>query len=303
MAKKADNKAKDANTFDDDSFFDSLKIEDKPSSEQSDLSPMDIFQQAIEDEKKVQAQSHTEDVDDDEEDKINWKKRYEDSVKGVEMLKDKYSDMERLVSDIKPFVPIFETMKSDPGLLNLVRDYVEDGGKTPQSIKDELNLPEDFVPDMEDVFKNPNSDSAKAFQKMVSMTANKIVNENIKNLTAQQKKEQEIAGREQQLKSEKLALKDKYKLTDKDIEDLDEWAANQKLDYEMLFKLKNLNSRDKNIISNLERDRATQRSKMFNTPNSLRSTSTPEEGKNDEDVLFDAIAKSMNRGNIFYRKE
>ena len=51
----------------------------------------------------------------------NWEKRYKDSSKEAIKLKE---DM----STVKPFMPVLEAMKKDPGLVQHVRDYLQSGG-------------------------------------------------------------------------------------------------------------------------------------------------------------------------------
>ena len=87
----------------------------------------------------------------------NWEKRYIDSSNEAKRLNTQVKDFEQ-------YSPILNALKSDPSLVSHVKAYYEgNNNQTPQTIKEELKLPEDFIFDPEEAVSNPQSDSAKVF--------------------------------------------------------------------------------------------------------------------------------------------
>jgi len=85
----------------------------------------------------------------------NWEKRYKDSSKEAVKLKES-------MSGVKPFMPVLEAMKKDPGLVQHVRDYLQSGGNVEsKSLEEKLGLSEDFVFDLQEAVSDQNSESAK----------------------------------------------------------------------------------------------------------------------------------------------
>ena len=82
----------------------------------------------------------------------DWKKRYQDSSREAQKLNEQYKQVE-------PFIPILDTMKNDSGLVDHVRDYLENGGEPAKSVQEQLGLDEDFIYDEQEAMTNPESDS------------------------------------------------------------------------------------------------------------------------------------------------
>ena len=61
-----------------------------------------------------------QDVTPKKKNKHNWKKRYQDSSKEAVKLKED-------IAGVKPFMPVLEAMKNDPGLVQHVRSYLQNG--------------------------------------------------------------------------------------------------------------------------------------------------------------------------------
>jgi len=190
-------------------------------------------------------------------------------------------------------------MQNDPGLVEHIRNYANKQEKVARNpmalIKEELGLSDDFIMDMEDATNDPSSDSAKVLRGMIRLEAKGLVNENNERLS----KETSEQVRKSKIDQEKKELKKRYNLSDSDISELDEWANNNELTYDMLFQLKNLGSRDKNVISKILNDKTSQREKMGMLPKSLGSTSSSSEAQSDDDVIFEAIKKTVNPGGLF----
>ena len=67
-------------------------------------------------------------------------------------------------------------MKRDSGLVDTIRGYLENGGQTPESVQNNLQLSEDFVFDGHEAVTDTQSESAKVLNQMVEGTVQKRVN-------------------------------------------------------------------------------------------------------------------------------
>lgn len=277
MAKgNADNKAPDS--FDDKEFFEEMENDVSSESE-----PTGFFGE-VEKERTQEKQVDKE--------KENLAKRYADSSKEAKRLAELNKQLESKINEIEPFIPVIDEMQKNPDFLNHVKRFYEEGNEQ-QSIKEKLKLPEDFIPDMEDVVNNPESDSAKFFREMVRNEAVRIVKDN------NQAQEQSMTEkqRKQQIEAERAKLKKDYNLTDSDLQELDEWANNNTLTYDMLYALKNLSERDKKVVLNSVNNQKKQRERMGVIPPSLGNKGSSQD-MTEDDLIFEAIRKSANAGNI-----
>ena len=68
----------------------------------------------------------------------DWEKRYKDSSREAQRLNDELKELE-------PIKPLVNYMKRDSGLIDTIRNYLQNGGKTPEAVQNQLNLSEDFV--------------------------------------------------------------------------------------------------------------------------------------------------------------
>jgi len=91
-----------------------------------------------------------------EQDSDVLQKRYSDSSREAKRLSGKLNELE-------PYMPILDAMREDPNLIQHVRNYFEGGGQAPESMAQNMDLPEDFQFDPDDAFTDPQSDSAKVF--------------------------------------------------------------------------------------------------------------------------------------------
>ena len=60
---------------------------------------------------------------------VDWEKRYKDSSRQAQKM---YGQLKNL----KPFVPVLEAMKNDSGLVQHVRDYLENGGAPAKTVQE-----------------------------------------------------------------------------------------------------------------------------------------------------------------------
>ena len=112
-------------------------------------------------------------------------KRYSDSSREAKRLNGKLNELE-------PYMPILDAMREDPNLIQHVRNYFEGGGQAPESMAQNMELPEDFSFDPDDAFSDPKSDSAKVF----GATVDGIVQRRLNNELGKQKTENQRLARE-----------------------------------------------------------------------------------------------------------
>ena len=171
-------------------------------------------------------------------------------------------------------------MKEDPNLVSHVRGYFEGGGSAPKSLKEELNLGEDFMFDYDDAVSDPNSDSAKLFQ----ATVDGVVQKRIRQFSDEQSRQNQKLADEQDFRA-------KYQLTDGDYDDLVEFAKQKKLTLEDVYYLKNRESRDKSIADNVRQEQVQQYDRVRQgTPQSIASVGNEvREETSLDDQVFDQL--------------
>ena len=122
----------------------------------------------------------------DETQRVNWKKRYEDSSREAKRM---FGEMQGL----KPYAAIIQAMKNDGGLVEHVRDYLEDGGSS-KSIEGKLGLSEDFEFDANEL-GDPKSDSSKVMNAHVDKLVQQRLQQFGKANQAQMNKKQFVQAR------------------------------------------------------------------------------------------------------------
>jgi hypothetical protein len=187
-------------------------------------------------------------------------------------------------------MPILDAMKEDPNLIQHVRNYFEGGGQTPVSVKDQLNLGEDFVFDPDDAVSNPSSDSGK----LLGATVDGIVQQRLNSAMSQQKQDSNRTADES-------AFRTKHEMSDGEWTEFVDFAKNKSLELEDILYLKRRKEREKTIATEARKEVTGQMRKASTKPQSLANAgSAPEPTKSIDDNLFDAIAGSENNlDNLF----
>lgn len=214
---------------------------------------------------------------DSEEDNTDWKKRYSDSSREAQKIRQELDEMSRF----KPFV---EALQNDEGLVSTIRDYVQNGTK-PKELKEEFNLPEDFIFDSDEAFSNPDSDSAKVFNSMISRAVNNQVETK---LSAQEKTIQEKTAKAEQ-EREAIEFKKKMNVSDNDFETLMNWADEHKISFEDIYFLKNKDAFMSNVAKNTKSDMLEQMKAVRSIPTSAGATNSRSKATDPNDAVFDAL--------------
>ena len=266
MAQEQGNASQEApsvvSTPDSSDFFSQLDGEVKGGILESD----DSSQILTDNTEKVVSEVQQEDVE-------TLKKRYSDSSKEGKRLNTRLKELE-------PYLPILDEMRKDPDLINHVRGYFEGGGQTPQSVTENLDLPEDFIFDADEAVSDTNSDSAK----VLNSTIDKVVQKRLQNELGKQKEEARVD-------SEVDAFKQKHNLNNDQWEQFKEYADSRPLSLDDILYLK---QRDENApieprVAGVTEKASEHIKKAQTKPQSLASVGSAVAQEDPDNDLFDAI--------------
>ena len=198
-------------------------------------------------------------------------KRYSDSSREAKRLNGKLNELE-------PYMPILDAMREDPNLITHVRNYFEGGGQAPESMAQNMELPEDFQFDPDDAFTDPKSDSAKVF----GATVDGIVQRRLNNELGKQKTENQRLARE-------TAFRQKVDMTEDEWSTFVEFAKNKSLELDDIYYLMRRKERESNIADNARQQVATQMKKVQEQPRSLATAGSVQTETSQDDQVFDAL--------------
>jgi len=217
-----------------------------------------------------------------ETDGTDWEKRYKDSSREAQKMRDKLKNVEE-------FVPVLDLMRDDPGAVQAVRSYLENGQQ--QNARESLNLPEDFIFDIDEAMTSPKSDSARLFEAVVSNATERRVNKKMSEVKSQQQQLVEDDKRDEDVKS----FKDEMNLSDDDVEDLMSWAKEHKITLNDMHLLKNRGKVASNVAQETRKDILDQMKSVRDIPISASSSNSVGPVKKADDAVFDLIA-DMDKG-------
>ena len=212
---------------------------------------------------------------------IDWEKRYKDSSREAQKLSVNNKSF-------KKFEPLLKVMRNDEGLVNHIREYLQKGGKPPKSIKEELGLNKDFIYDQHEAVSNPDSDSAKVFDK----TIERKVEQKVKKTSAKRGKVIAETQRKQALIQKAKKFQQDYKLPDEQFKAVLQNAAKKKLSFEDSYYLLNKDNSNKQVASNVRKDVMNQMQNARNIPQSASNSNSAQVEKNPNDTVFDSIMGS-----------
>jgi len=198
-------------------------------------------------------------------------KRYSDSSREAKRLNGK-------LTEIEPYMPILDAMREDPNLIQHVRNYFEGGGQAPESMAQNMELPEDFSFDPDDAFTDPKSDSAKVF----GATVDGIVQRRLNNELGKQKTENQRLARE-------TAFRQKVDMTEDEWSTFVDFAKNKSLELDDIYYLMRRKERESNIADNARQQVATQMKKVQEQPRSLATAGSVPVETSQDDQVFDTL--------------
>lgn len=214
----------------------------------------------------------------------DWEKRYKDSSREAQKMKSK-------LDEVEPFIPILDTMKEDSGLVGVVKDYLQNGGKT-ENVKEALSLPDDFEFDMDEAFSSPNSDSAKAFNHTIGNIVDQRVNQQ---LQAENQTRAADADAERRA-SEAQQFKKETGMADEEFDDMMDWANDHRINLEDIYYLKNKGQVASNVAKATKNDMLNQMKNVREIPKSTSSVnSVSQETTDPNKQVLDAL-KGLDQG-------
>ena len=215
-----------------------------------------------------------------EDDSNPYKKRYSDSSKEGKRLYNENKELESL----KEYEPLIDILKKDKGAVENLRSYLK-GEIEPASVKERLGVDEDFVFDPDEAFADPNSQSAKVFNNMVSNIVDSRVN------AERQRIEQETA-QQKQLEQSQIEFQNYIQskgYTDEQA-DLQRKAAEHTLSWQDIDFLVNKDNVKNNIAQNTKKQMMNQLKKAQSAPQTAsKSGNADSADMTHEDAVFNAI--------------
>lgn len=169
-----------------------------------------------------------------------YKKRYSDSSREAQKLAAKSRENE-------PYDAIINVMKKDPQLVDTVKDYLEHGPKE-RSLKEEIGIPDDFVFDPDEAFANPDSSSAKVFDKAVE----RVVADRLKESEHKVAKTLQARDNKQVVKRKHAWMK-KNNVSEKEFEGMMKQATQHKINYDDIYMILNKDKVKGNIAKNTKK--------------------------------------------------
>lgn len=212
-----------------------------------------------------------------QQDDTDWKKRYSDSSREAQKLKQELDEFGR-------FKPYIEALQNDEGLVNTIKDYVQNGQK-PKELKEELQLPEDFVFDIDEAISNPASDSSKVFSTMIDRAVSSRVDSRLQN--EKQATQQAMAKAERDKQAQ--AFMQKSNMSDAEFKEMMNWANSHQIGFEDIHLLKNKDLYMSNVANNTKDDMLKQMKAVRSIPTTASNTNSQSKTVDANDKVFDTI--------------
>ena len=222
-------------------------------------------------------------------DSTDWEKRYKDSSRQAVKWRDKYQEVEQ-------FVPVLDAMKNDSGLVDHVRDYLENGGAPAKSIQEELKLGDDFIYDQQEALTDPESDSAKVMNAHVD----KLVQGRVGQMLGAEKERAKQMVAAQKRSQEEKAFKERNNMSDEDFTNFKARAQEHVMSLDDINYLLNRGEVAKNVAKNTKNEMISQMKNVRTIPTSASGANSQGQSLSQDDMVFNAI-KGLDEGvdNLF----
>jgi len=208
----------------------------------------------------------------------DWQKRYNDSSIEARRLKAENDELQ-------PFKSVINFLKEDSGAVDVLQNYLKNGGEVPQNVQEELKLDDDFMFDMDDATKDPDSDSGKLLNRMVEKKAQSIVDN-----TLQQERQKTIQAQQQAKQKEaRKVFMEKRGYTEEQMDDLENRAKQQVMTYEDMDLLLNKDRINQNVHQNAQKEVMNQMNAVRNIPTSIGGTNSTGAGLSSEEQFFNDV--------------
>ena len=224
-----------------------------------------------------------------------YKVRYSDSTREAQRIKAENDRLKAENQKLKPLEALGDVIEQDAGFANMVEGYFKKGKNT--SMKDSLNLGDDFVFDMDEALSDPSSQSAQVFNTMVDQRAAQKSNDII---AAERQKAQKVAQK-RSLQDQAKKFVDTTGMTKDEFTELSKWAQQHKLSWDDIHYLKNRDQANAKIANNSKQQVLDQMKNVQSMPATATSAGSENPGDRDHnDSVFDLIQKADNNlDNVF----
>ena len=207
----------------------------------------------------------------------DWEKRYKDSSREARKIKEQ-------LDEYSQYGPLLNRLKEDTGMVDAIKHYVDNGNK-PQDVRQALDLPEDFVFDLDEAVTNPGSMSGKALEHSISGIVDHRVNDKLQH-EKQSRQEETLKDRQAQEAGE---FKKSYGVSDNEYDDMMNWANEHTTSLEDIYYLKNRGQRDQKVAKGAKEDVLKQMKSVRSIPGSVSNKNTVKTERKHEDEVFDAL--------------
>ena len=258
-----------------DSFFDDLENEvngqvydspDENASQQVGSPQGETYQQNVESVPQKTAQQ------------VDWEKRYTDSSREAQR-------MAAELKQLRPFTPVLNAMRKDGGLVDHVKDYLQNGGAKAKTMKEHFNLDEDFVFDASEAMEDPKSDSGRVFNAYID----KMVTSRVGQATQkQQQVTQQRLGQASKIREER-DFKERNNMSDGDYQDMVAKAKSYKLSLDDINFLINRDKANANVASATKQDMLNQMKNVRNMPTTASGMNSTPENQSPDSGIFDTL--------------
>ena len=278
-----DSPANTQNDSDVNEFFDALDKEVNDVVYEDVNNVTEQATQQVQADPQMATQQHEQQVGSDDntvqsDGNTDWKKRYQDSSREAQKLNEQYKEVE-------PFIPILDTMKNDSGLVDHVRDYLENGGAPAKSVQEKLGLDEDFVYDEQEAMTDPESDSAKVREAQTGA----IVNKRIQQVLENERKVAENARVGQARKEEEVLFMQKHNMSQEDFDSMVVRAKQHTLSLDDINYVLNRDQNAANVRNSTQQEMLSQMKNVRNMPTSQGNQNNMGETQTSEEQMFDSV--------------
>ena len=208
----------------------------------------------------------------------DWEKRYTDSSREAVKWRDRYKEVEQ-------FVPVLDAMKNDSGLVDHVRNYLQNGGAPEKSIQENLGLDEDFIFDQQEAMTDPNSDSAKLMNAHVDGMVQQRVREMLQKQQMQANNQAKVA----KLRADEGAFKQKHNMTDEEYAAFKQQAQSHQMTLDDVHYILNKDKDAQNVDTNTKKEMLNQLKNVQNMPTSASGANSLAKNDTEERSVFDSI--------------
>ena len=208
----------------------------------------------------------------------DWKKRYTDSSREAVRLKEQ-------MNQLKPFVPVLDAMKKDSGLVDHVREYLETGGKPSKTMKERLQLDDDFVFDPGDAYDNPDSDSAKLMQAHIDQAVTQRVSGILEREKINAAKMRQAANQ----KAQEEEFRKKHNMSDEQYQEFVAKAKTHVMTLEDINYILNRDQANANTRNATKKDMLDQMKNVRSMPTSASGANSQSPPSNPDNDIFDGL--------------